>query len=132
MKLGYEIALINIYQYEQVREDEDFKRHRLEAETDGLLKLKIIVNENPLNILYTKDLEVEWPTKYHLIEYCKKQREFFHETFKNHPDEPLLPLLKPKAIPKSLYENTTATATQRILKPRTEGYLLALLPFRVD
>lgn len=70
--------------------------------------------KNPLKYSLYKDSEVEWlheiPSHWNIV----KAKRIFHETsIKNHPDEPLLAATQTKGvIPKSLYENTTVTATK--------------------
>lgn len=70
--------------------------------------------KNPIKYLSYKDSEVEWlheiPSHWKIV----KAKRIFHEiTIKNHPDEPLLAATQTKGvIPKSLYENTTVTATK--------------------
>lgn len=70
--------------------------------------------KNPLKYSSYKDSEVEWlheiPSHWKIV----KAKRIFHEiTIKNHPDEPLLAATQTKGvIPKSLYENTTVTATK--------------------
>lgn len=70
--------------------------------------------KNPLKYPAYKDSEVEWlheiPSHWKIV----KAKRIFHEiTIKNHPDEPLLAATQTKGvILKSLYENTTVTATK--------------------
>ncbi len=70
--------------------------------------------KNPIKYTTYKDSEVEWlheiPSRWKIV----KAKRIFHETsIKNHPDEPLLASTQTKGvIPKSLYENTTVTATK--------------------
>lgn len=70
--------------------------------------------KNPIKYPSYKDSEVEWlheiPSHWKIV----KAKRIFHEiTIKNHPDEPLLAATQTKGvIPKSLYENTTVTATK--------------------
>jgi len=70
--------------------------------------------KNPIKYPLYKDSEVEWlheiPSHWKIV----KAKRIFHETsIKNHPDEPLLAATQTKGvIPKSLYENTTVTATK--------------------
>jgi type I restriction enzyme S subunit len=61
-----------------------------------------------------KDSEVEWlheiPSHWKIV---KAKRIFHEKSIKNHPDEPLLAATQTKGvIPKSLYGNTTVTATK--------------------
>lgn len=70
--------------------------------------------KNPLKYPSYKDSGVEWlndiPSHWKIV----KAKRIFHETsIKNHPNEPLLAATQTKGvIPKSLYENTTVTATK--------------------
>lgn len=70
--------------------------------------------KNPLKYPEYKDSDVVWlhaiPVHWKIV----KAKRIFHETsIKNHPHEPLLAATQTKGvIPKSLYENTTVTATK--------------------
>lgn len=70
--------------------------------------------KNPIKYPSYKDSEVEWlheiPSNWKIV---KAKRIFREITIKNHPNEPLLAATQTKGvIPKSLYENTTVTATK--------------------
>lgn len=70
--------------------------------------------KNPLKYSEYKNSGVEWlhaiPSHWKIV----KAKRIFHETsIKNYPNEPLLAATQSKGvIPKSLYENTTVTATK--------------------
>ncbi len=70
--------------------------------------------KNPTKYPSYKDSEVEWLHKIPSHWKIVKAKRIFHETsIKNHADEPLLAATQTKGvIPKSLYENTTVTATK--------------------
>lgn len=70
--------------------------------------------KNPIKYPSYKDSEVEWlheiPSHWKIV---KAKRIFNEITIKNHPDEPLLAATQTNGvILKSLYENTTVTATK--------------------
>ena len=70
--------------------------------------------KSPLKYPTYKDSEVEWLHKIPSHWKIVKAKRIFHEkSIKNHPDEPLLAATQSKGvIPKSLYGNTTVTATK--------------------
>ena len=70
--------------------------------------------KSPLKYASYKDSEVEWlheiPSHWKIV---KAKRIFHEKSIKNYPDEPLLAATQTKGvIPKSLYGNTTVTATK--------------------
>lgn len=70
--------------------------------------------KSPLKYPSYKDSEVEWlhsiPSHWKIV---KAKRIFHEKSIKNYPDEPLLAATQTKGvIPKSLYGNTTVTATK--------------------